>query len=132
MAEQTRFGPAGVPPMFRHLGATMTDVPKLLHEEGLNAFEYQASRWGPKPQMKIEDAKKLGAEAKKNDVRLSMHGSYFVNLSGKKEVVEASKRRLIACATAADWMGAYVVVFHTRLLWTGRKKFCFQKRPYRS
>ena len=113
MAEQTRFGPAGVPPMFRLLGATMTDVPKLLHEEGLDAFEYQASRWGPKPQMKIEDAKKLGAEAKKNDVRLSMHGSYFVNLSGKKEVVEASKRRLIACATAADWMDAYVVVFHT-------------------
>ena len=113
MAEQTRFGPAGVPPMFRLLGATMTDVPKLLHEEGLDAFEYQASRWGPKPQMKIEDAQKLGEEAKRNDVRLSMHGSYFVNLSGTKEVVEASKRRLIACATAADWMGAYVVVFHT-------------------
>jgi len=73
--------------MFRLLGATMTDVPKLLHEEGLDAFEYQASRWGTKPQMKIEDAQKLGAEAKKNDVQLSMHGSYFVNLSGKKEVV---------------------------------------------
>ncbi len=113
MAEQTRFGPAGVPPMFRLLGATMADVPKLLHEEGLDAFEYQASRWGPKPQMKIEDARKLGDESRKNDVKLSMHGSYFVNLSGKKEVVEASKRRLIACATAADWMGAYVVVFHT-------------------
>jgi deoxyribonuclease-4 len=113
MVEHTRFGPAGVPPMFRLLGATMADVPKLLHEEGLDAFEYQASRWGPKPQMKIEDARKLGEEARKNDVKLSMHGSYFVNLSGKKEVVEASKRRLIACATAADWMGAYVVVFHT-------------------
>ena len=65
MTEHTRFGPAGVPPMFRLLGATMTDVPKLLHEEGLDAFEYQASRWGPKPQMKIEDAQKLGEEAKK-------------------------------------------------------------------
>jgi deoxyribonuclease IV len=126
MAEHTRFGPAGVPPMFRLLGATMTDVPKLLHEEGLDAFEYQASRWGPKPQMKIEDAQKLGAEAKKNDVRLSMHGSYFVNLSGKKEVVEASKRRLIACATAADWMGAYVVVFHTGFYGLVEKSFAFK------
>ncbi len=41
-----------------------------------------------------------------------MHGSYFINLLGTKEIVEASKRRLIACATAAQWMGAYVVVFH--------------------
>ena len=126
MIEHTRFGPAGVPPMFRLLGATMSDVPKLLHEEGLDAFEYQASRWGPKPQIKLEDAKKLGEETRKNDVKLSMHGSYFVNLSGKKEVVEASKRRLIACATAADWMGAYVVVFHTGFYGLVEKSFAFK------
>ena len=35
MSEHTRFGPAGVPPMFRLMGATTFDVPKLLHEEGL-------------------------------------------------------------------------------------------------
>jgi deoxyribonuclease-4 len=97
-----------------------------LHEEGLDAFEYQASRWGPKPQMKQEDAERLGLEARKNDVRLSMHGSYFVNLSGKKEVVESSKRRLIACATAADWMGAYVVVFHTGFYGRVEKSFAFK------
>ena len=126
MTEHTRFGPAGVPPLFRLLGATMADVPKLLHEEGLDAFEYQASRWGPKPQIKLEDAKKLGEETRKNDVKLSMHGSYFVNLSGKKEVVEASKRRLLACATAADWMGAYVVVFHTGFYGLVEKSFAFK------
>jgi len=112
--------------MFRLLGATMADVPKLLHEEGLDAFEYQASRWGPIPQIKLEDAQKLGLEARKNDVKLSMHGSYFVNLSGKKEVVEASKRRLMACATAADWMDAYVVVFHTGFYGKVEKSFAFQ------
>jgi deoxyribonuclease-4 len=112
--------------MFRLLGATMADVPKLLHEEGLDAFEYQASRWGPIPQIKLDDAQKLGLEARKNDVKLSMHGSYFVNLSGKKEVVEASKRRLIACATAADWMDAYVVVFHTGFYGKVEKSFAFQ------
>ena len=126
MAEHTRFGPAGVPPMFRIMGATTSDVPKLLHEEGLDAFEYQASRWGPKPQIKLQDAQKLGEEAKKNDVKLSMHGSYFVNLSGKKEVVEASKRRLIACATAADWMSAYVVVFHTGFYGKFEKDYAFK------
>jgi deoxyribonuclease-4 len=95
------------------MGATMFDVPRLLREEGLDAFEYQASRWGAKPQIKQADAQKLGEAAKQNDVRLSMHGSYFINLLGKKEVAEASKERIIAAVTAADWMGAYVVVFHT-------------------
>jgi deoxyribonuclease IV len=125
--EDTRFGPAGVPPMFRLLGGTTVDTPRLLREEGLDAFEYQAVRWGPKPQIKQNDAQKLGEEARKNDVRLSMHGSYFVNLSGKREVVEASKRRLIACATGADWMGAYVVVFHTGFYGKVEKSFAFKQ-----
>jgi deoxyribonuclease-4 len=99
--------------MFRLMGATMFDVPKLLKEEDLDAFEYQASRWGAKPQIKQADAMRLGEEAGKNDVRLSMHGSYFINLLGKKEVTQASKERILAAATAADWMNAYVVVFHT-------------------
>jgi len=112
--------------MFRLLGAKMPDVPKLLREEGLDAFEYQAVQWGQKPQMKQADAEKLGEEARKNDVKLSLHGSYFVNLSGKKDVVEASKRRLIACATAADWMGAYVMVFHTGFYGRFEKDFAFK------
>jgi len=112
--------------MFRLMGAELADVPRLLHEEGLNAFEYQASRWGPKPQIKVENARQLGESATKNDVRLSMHGSYFINFSGKKEVVEASKRRLIACATGADWMGAYVVVFHTGFYGLFDKEYAFK------
>jgi len=126
MTEHTRFGPAGVPPMFRRLGAKLPDVPRLLHEEGLDAFEYQAVRWGKNPQIKKEDAQNLGKEAEKNNVLLSLHGSYFVNLSGKKEIVEASKKRLIACAIAADWMGAYVMVFHTGFYGSVEKSFAFK------
>jgi len=126
MADRTRFGPAGVPPLFRDLRARIPDVPKLLHEENLDAFEYQAVRWGQKPQMKKEDAESLGVEAKKHDVLLSMHGSYYVNLCGKKEVAEASKKRLIACATAANWMGAYVLVFHTGFYGRLDKSYAFK------
>lgn len=127
MSEHTRFGPAGVPPMFRLMGATTLDTPKLLHEEGLDAFEYQASRWGAKPQIKQVDAQKLGEEARKNDVRLSIHGSYFINLAGKPEVIAASKDRLLACAVAADWMGAYVMVFHAGFYGKFEKSFAFQQ-----
>ena len=112
MADHPRFGPAGVPPAFRATKASLADVPRLLREEGLDAFEYQAVRWGSKPQIKREDAGKLGLKAKENDVWLSLHGSYFINFCGDKDIVEASKQRLIACATAAEWMNAYVVVFH--------------------
>jgi deoxyribonuclease-4 len=126
MADHPRFGPAGVPHIFRTLGAQSFDVPRLLREEGLDAFEYQAVRWGQKPQMKREDAERLGVEARKNDVWVSMHGSYYVNLSGKKEVVEASKRRLVACATAAQWMGAYVLVFHTGFYGRFEKSYAFK------
>jgi len=126
MADRPRFGPAGIPPLFKILGARLSDVPGLLREEGLDAFEYQAVRWGQKPQMKQEDAESLGSEARKNDVLLSLHGSYYVNLCGKKEVVEASKRRLVACATAANWMGAYVVVFHMGFYGRLEKSYAFR------
>jgi deoxyribonuclease-4 len=112
MADRPRFGPAGVPPWFKAMKAALTDVPRLLREEGLDAFEYQAVRWGAKPQIKREDAENLSLKAKGNDVLLSLHGSYFINFCGEKDIIEASKQRLIACATAAEWMKAYVVVFH--------------------
>jgi deoxyribonuclease-4 len=112
MADRPRFGPAGVPPVFRAMKAVLADIPRLLKEEGLDAFEYQAVRWGAKPQIKREDAEKLGSKARENDVLLSLHGSYFINFCGGKDVIEASKQRLIACLTAAEWMNAYVVVFH--------------------
>lgn len=126
MVDRPRFGPAGIPPLFRILGAELADVPRLLREEGLDAFEYQAVRWGQTPQLKREDAEALGAEARKNDVLLSVHGSYYVNLCGKKEVVEASKRRLIACATAAQWMGAYLLVFHPGFYGRMEKSYAFK------
>lgn len=107
-----RFGPAGTPPAFKALKRAVDGMPEYLHDEGLDAFEYQAVRWGPKPQMKRESAEQLGANAEKYDVWLSMHGSYYINLCGKEETIEKSRERLIACITAADWMGAHTVVFH--------------------
>ena len=112
MSLRPRFGPAGVTPTFRLMKATLLDVPRLLREEGLDAFEYEAVHWGKKPQMRKEEAEKLGYEARQNDVWLSLHGSYFINFCGKNTIVEDSKQRLTACATAAEWMGAHVVVFH--------------------
>ncbi len=112
MADHPRFGPAGVPPSFRFMKAALVEIPRLLQEEGLDAFEYEAVRWGKTPQMKKEDAENLGSAAEERDVWLSVHGSYYINLCGREQILQASKRRLIACATAAKWMRAHIVVFH--------------------
>lgn len=112
VADRVRFGPAGIPSTFRELKKPVSDVPQFLHEEGLGAFEYQATRWGGKPQMSRESAGKLGENAKRYDTWLTVHGSYFINFCSDEKTVERSKARLIACVTAAHWMGAHVVVFH--------------------
>jgi len=127
MADHPRFGPAGVPPSFRIVKAGLSDVPKLLQQEGLDAFEYEAVRWGRKPQIRREDAEQLGRAAKENDVWLSLHGSYFINFCGNKRIVEASKERLIACAVAAEWMKAHVVVFHPGFYGGNSAKQAFDK-----
>ncbi len=112
MADRPRFGPAGMPRGFKVLKRPVSAIPEYLNAKGLDAFEYQAVRWGQKPQIRREEAEKLGRNAVQHNIWLTLHGSYFVNLCSEGEVLEASKRRLLACATAADWMRAHAVVFH--------------------
>jgi deoxyribonuclease-4 len=102
-----------MPPGFKVLKQPVTEVPKYLRAEGLDSFEYQMVRWGPIPQIRQEMAERLGKNARELDVWLTAHGSYFVNLTSvQKETLEASKKRLLACVTGANWMGAHIVVFH--------------------
>jgi len=120
MADRPRFGPAGMPPGFKLLKQPVTEVPKYLRDEDLDSFEYQMVRWGPKPQIRQEMAEGLGKKAVEHDIWLTAHGSYFINLtSPNKETLDASKKRLLACVTGANWMGAHIVVFHPGA-YTGR------------
>jgi deoxyribonuclease-4 len=113
LADRPRFGPAGMPSGFKNLRSTVDEMPKYLHAEGLDSFEYQMVRWGPVPQIRREMAEKLGKNAVESDVWLTAHGSYFINLTAaEKEVLQASKKRLLACVTGAQWMRAHIVVFH--------------------
>lgn len=107
MAPDVRFGPAGNPGGFR--GKT-TEVCDYIRGRGLDAYEYQAT-YGVR--ISKQSAQRLKKNAKDNDVLVSMHAPYYINLSSPKEdVVERSIQRLIQSARAADWMDAYRIVFH--------------------
>ncbi|MEM1873057.1 MAG: TIM barrel protein [Acidilobaceae archaeon] len=86
-------------------------VPAYLRSLGLDAFEYEAVH-GVK--VSEERARALGAQARSLDVRVSLHGPYYINLaSTDKEVVARSVERIVESMKAAEWMGAEAVVIHT-------------------
>jgi len=107
MADRVRFGPAGNPLDFK--GPTI-EVPIYIKEEGLDAYEYQGVRG---VRIKEDAARELGKNAKENDVYVTLHGPYYINLaSDKKETFRKSKERLLESMRTAMWMGARKVIFH--------------------
>lgn len=107
MEYKVRFGPAGRPLTYK--GPT-EKVGDYLTDHGLQAYEYQAT-YGVRVNKK--SALKLKKNLKKNNILLSMHAPYYINLAAKKkEVLSRSIQRLVQSARAANWMKAYRIVFH--------------------
>ncbi len=64
--------------------------------------------------MNREQAEEVGGFAKKNNVDLSIHAPYFVNLnSEEKEKVHASMQRILKCCEIGHYLGAKSIVFHS-------------------
>ncbi len=102
-----RFGPAGNPLGYR--GKTV-EVCDYIRGRGLDAYEYQAT-YGVR--IKKQSALELKKNSEKNNILVSMHAPYYINLSSDKDdVIERSIMRLVQSAKAAEWMGAYRIVFH--------------------
>ncbi|MEN4017059.1 MAG: TIM barrel protein [Methanobacterium sp.] len=108
METEVRFGPAGRPIGYK--GKT-EEVCDYIKEIGLDAFEYQVT-YGVK--ISKQSALKLKDNAAKNNVLMSIHAPYYINLcSQKDETVKKSIMRLVQSARAAQWLNAYRIVFHT-------------------
>ncbi|MEM0340168.1 MAG: TIM barrel protein [Acidilobaceae archaeon] len=103
-----RYGPAGLPIDYK---GQLEGVPSYLRSLGLDAFEYEAVH-GVK--VKEEKARSLGSQARAFDVKVSIHGPYYINLaSPERDVVLRSIERIVESLKAAEWMGAEAVVIHT-------------------
>lgn len=102
-----KFGPAGNPISYK--GKTPS-VCSYINEIGLDAYEYQAT-YGVR--ISKQSALALKKNSNENDVLISMHAPYYINLSSNKDdVIERSVKRLVQAAKASEWMGAYRTVFH--------------------
>ncbi len=78
--------------------------------------------------MKDEAAKKIGEEARKQKIELSVHAPYYINLNSKeKEKVEASKRRILQSCERAHQLGAKYVVFHAAFYHKDDPETVFEK-----
>tara|TARA_Y100000310_G_scaffold72424_1_gene68455 strand:+ start:4015 stop:4782 length:768 start_codon:yes stop_codon:yes gene_type:complete len=101
-----RFGPGGLGPVKDAISNL-----EIYHKLGLRACEVEFTY---EVYIKnLEDMKKIKSAAEKNNIKLSIHASYYINLNSKdKEKIEASKKRILKCCEVGEKLGAYVVVFH--------------------
>jgi deoxyribonuclease-4 len=103
-----RFGPAGIPTTVR--GKPAADGVREVKRLGLQAMEMEFvhSTW-----LTAAKAPELGKVAKDEDVVLTAHGSYYINLNAQeKEKRAASRKRIIEAATRTWQAGGYSVTFH--------------------
>lgn len=106
-----RFGPSGNSEIFYEQGyKSSLQMPKWLFDMGLTAYEYQCSK-GVK--IKETSATKLGDEARKNNIFLSIHAPYYISLSSVDEQKrDNSVNYILKTLEAASWMGAKRIVVH--------------------
>ena len=107
-----KFGPGGNGDLFYASGKKSTaEAPKWLKEYGLDAYEYEAG----KGVMAGESAlRKIGEEAKKCGIHMSLHAPYFISLSGVEEEKRLNSIKYIEKSLwAAELLGAKTIVIHS-------------------
>jgi deoxyribonuclease-4 len=105
------FGPSGNSELFYQQGhKSSLEMPPWLREMNLGAYEYSCTRGvrvGP------ETAQKLGVIANENNIRLSVHAPYFINLASlDPEMIKKSETYIFDTVATAEYLQADRVVLH--------------------
>ncbi len=102
------FGTAGTP--IRSKERSSLAGVRLVRELGLDCMELEFVRG---VRMSKELALQVGEVAAKNEVVLTAHGPYYINLNAvEKEKQDASIKRILETARVANAAGAYSITFH--------------------
>ncbi len=103
-----RFGPSGVP--HSATGPGSEAGVRRVKEMGLGCMELAFVQ---RVSIGEAAARKLGALAESEDVRLSIHAPDYINLNSREpEKVAASKERILKAARAGHWAGARDIALH--------------------
>ncbi len=102
------FGTAGIP-LSTEKRSTLTGIERV-RELGLDVMELEFVR---SINISAEKAPLVREMAKKNDVTLTCHGQYWVNLNAKEPAKqEASRKRVLDAAKIAHECGAWSICYH--------------------
>lgn len=106
-----KFGPSGAPTRFYDEGhKTTEEMPLWVKQNGLDCFEYSFGRGVNLGEAK---AKSIAESFKKENIEISVHAPYFINLATpEKDKAENSFNYILSSAVVGRMMGANRVVFH--------------------
>ncbi len=109
------FGPAGNGDVFYKNGhKSSEEMPEFLKNYGLDAYEYQC---GNGVRIGEEAAKRIGEAAMKNNIVMSIHSPYYINLANPdEEKRKNSINYIIQSMNAVKAMGGKRVVVHSGAL----------------
>lgn len=103
-----RFGTVGNPISTPKNSGSVGGVQRI-RELGLSALELA---WVQSVRVSDEMCARIRAAAEINDVALSVHAPYFINLNAEPALWAAGRERLLAAARAGYKAGATDIVFH--------------------
>lgn len=103
-----RFGTAGVPRSTK--GTSTEDGIRRIRELGLDHMEME---WVHQVRVNPTIARRIRAVAEENDVTLTAHGPYYINLNSQEpDKLTASVKRVLDTARQGFLCGAKSVLFH--------------------
>lgn len=107
--ERFRFGTVGAPASTPKNGGSAGGVARI-RELNLSALELA---WVQSVRVSDQTCAHIRAVAEENDVALSVHAPYFINLNAlSDELWQAGRERLLAAARAGWKAGATDIIFH--------------------
>ena len=105
-----------------------SDIFRWLGEKNIDSYEYQA---GSGLNAGITALKKIGEEAAKNNIVLSLHAPYFISIaSDDAEIIAKSINHIIKCVVGASVMGADIIVVHSGALGKNTREKALEKAKF--
>jgi deoxyribonuclease-4 len=109
MKQRFRFGTVGTPKSTPKRPGGSVGTIQYLASQGLDAFELG---WVRAVRVSEATCEAIRAAGEQNDVRLSVHAPYYINLNADEEEWPKSRKRLMDAAHYGYLAGARDIVFH--------------------